>query len=153
MSIKYIDFLEEFKRLNDSEIFMSSSSTIEELFKDWLKKCNYPGAVDLDEQDIILIMDTERAKCLEERELAMSIIKKMDAKEFQTKVLNDTLPNFPRAIVGDKDYISGIIRDTCHAHIVLTEENLKNNIINYAEAHRYKIRFMETKDFKELCYY
>jgi hypothetical protein len=149
MSIHYREFLEEYyKCVKETD----SSKTLEEHFTEWIKKNKFPIAHAINEQDINRIIDEEREKCLEHRNVVMSAILEMDAKEFQTRVLDDTLPDFPRAIAGDKDYISGIMRDTCHSHILLTDEDFKKKIINYAEAHRNKIRFMDTADFKSICY-
>jgi len=154
MSIHYREFLEEYYRyIKESELFTDSPKTLEQHFIEWIKKNNFPIAHAINEEVVSCIIDEERQKCLEHRNLAMSAILEMDAQEFQTRVLDGTLPDFPRAIAGDKDYISGIMRDTCHSHVLLTEEDFKKYIINYAEAHRNKLRFMDTADFKSLCYY
>jgi hypothetical protein len=150
MSIHYREFLEEYFKV--SEVIADSSKTLEEHFAEWIKKNNFPIANAINEEDVNRIIDEEREKCLEHRNLAMSTIFEMDAKEFQTRVLDDTLPDFPRVIEGDKDYVTGIMRDTCHPHILLTDEDFEKNIINYAQAHRNKLRFMKTADFKSICY-
>lgn len=119
-------------------------------FKSWLIKNDYP---ELSQEEIINIIEKERINCKKQRDEAMDKILNMDAREFQTKLINGTLPDFPRAIEGDQDYPKGILRDTCHSHCLLSEEDFSRNIVNYAEAHRNKIRFMNTKEFVKLCYH
>jgi hypothetical protein len=152
MSIHYRQFLKEFRRIDEDKIFIDSPKTIEKYFRDWIKNNNFPIAHAINEEDVSRIIEEERQKCIEARKVALTIIFKMDAKEFQTRVLDGTLPDFPRAIEGDKDYTAGLVRDTCHPHVLLTNEDFERNIVNYAEAHRYKLRFMEIDDFKSLCY-
>jgi hypothetical protein len=119
-------------------------------FKSWLIKNDYP---ELSLEEIINIIEKERINFKKQRDEAMELILNMDAREFQTKLIDGTLPDFPRAIPGDQDYPNGILRDTCHGHYLLREEDFSRNIINYAEVHRKKIRFMNRKEFMKLCYH
>lgn len=119
-------------------------------FKSWLVKKNY---LELSLEEIIQIIEKEKIDCKIQRDEAMKLISNMDAREFQTKLINGTLPDFQRAIPGDQDYPKGILRDTCHSHCLLSDEDFDKKIVNYAEVHRSKIRFTNTKDFIELCYH
>lgn len=83
-------------------------------------------------------------------ELAMKEIHEMSAKEFQTRLLNGTLPYVPNS---QSPEIAGLPqRDTCHSKHLLSEDDFERGIMNYAEAHRDKLRFMSAQQFKKLCY-
>ena len=146
MNALYREFLDQM----DDECY---DVDVAEDFKQWLIKNNYPGA-ELSDKEVLDIVDKERINCKQIRDLAMTDIIEMTAKEFQTKLFDGTLPDFPRAVHGDVDYPVGLIRDTCHSHCLLTDDDFyRNNTNNYAEAHRDRIRFTSAKNFKELCYY
>jgi len=83
-------------------------------------------------------------------ELAMKEIHEMSAKEFQTRLLNDTLPYVPNS--QSPEIASFPQRDTCHSKHLLKEDDFEGETMNYAEAHRDKLRFMNAQQFKKLCY-
>ena len=86
----------------------------------------------------------------ETAELAMKEIHEMSAKEFQTRLLNGTLPYVPNL---QSPEIAGLPqRDTCHSKHLLSEDDFERGIVNYAEAHREKLRIMTAQQFKKLCY-
>ena len=82
------------------------------------------------------------------RDQAMKQIYSMSPREFQSRILDGTLPDFPRGP------IIGIIRDTCHKMRLLKEEefDLPDRPCNYAEAHKEKLRYISTEAFKQTCY-
>jgi len=82
------------------------------------------------------------------REKAMKEILEMSPKEFQTRLLDGTLPNFPR------ETPQILTRDTCHEKRLLTEKEFENPglIINYGEYHRNKLRYMSAKQYKYQFY-
>jgi hypothetical protein len=113
-----------------------------ELLEMWLEKMDRPGrraARGTEEPAIDILL----------REKAMEEIYKMSAKEFQTRLLEGTLPDFPRAAPP-----TGIIRDTCHEMRLLTDEDFEkpNRAANYAEANKGKLRYMSAECFKQNCY-
>lgn len=115
---------------------------LKERLEMWLEKMDSPGRKLLrgsDESAINILL----------REKAMKEIKKMSAKEFQTRLLDGTLPDFPR-----EEHPSGLMRDTCHFRRLLTEEDFARSeyIMNYAQAHKDKLRYMSADEFKQLCY-
>jgi len=77
----------------------------------------------------------------------MAEIMAMTSKEFQTRLLDGTLPEFMREKIDGK-----LLRDTCHGKNILTEEQLNANVMNYANFHRGKLRYMSTESYKELAY-
>jgi len=87
------------------------------------------------------------------RDDAMNIIHNMSPREFQKKLLDDTLPDFHITEEYDNDYPLGITRDTCHPHCLLTEDDFNNNIQNYAYVHRDILRYITKRDFIALAYY
>ena len=113
-----------------------------EMFEMWVEKMDRPGRKLARESDEPAIDILQRNKALRE-------INKMSAKEFQTRLLNGTLPDFPR-----EKPPTGLYRDTCHTRRLLTEEDfLKPQCIsNYAQAHKDKLRYMSADNFKYLCY-
>ena len=82
------------------------------------------------------------------REKAMEEILAMSAKEFQTRLLDGTLPDFPR------EPTPSLIRDTCHEKRLLTEKDFEHSklISNYGEHHRNRLRYMTTEEYKYDCY-
>jgi hypothetical protein len=113
-----------------------------ELLEMWLEKMDRPGrklarGTDESATDILL------------RENAMVKIFLMSPREFQTRLLDGTLPDFPR-----EEWPSGLIRDTCHEMRLLTEAEFDDNNRpnNYAEAHKGKLRYMNVEQFKQCCY-
>lgn len=84
----------------------------------------------------------------EVREKAMEEILAMSPKEFQTRLLEGTLPDFPR----EQPQI--LSRDTCHEKRLLTEKDFEHPelIINYGEYHRNRLRYMSAKQYKYECY-
>ena len=115
---------------------------LQERLEMWLEKMDRPGrklarGSDESAADILL------------REKAMREIEKMSAKEFQTRLLDETLPDFPR-----EKPPTGLIRDTCHEMRLLTEEDFANpnRASNYAEHHKSRLRYMSAETFKYDCY-
>ena len=114
----------------------------EELLEMWVEKMDRPGrklARGSDESAIDILL----------REKAMNEIYEMSAREFQSRLLDGTLPDFPR-----EKPPTGPIRDTCHTRRLLTEKDfLKPQCIsNYAQAHKDKLRYMSAENFKYECY-
>jgi len=99
------------------------------------------------QQQNIEIVENTKDKIL--RDLVMDEIYKMSAKEFQTRILDGTLPDFPR-----EDFPNGYQRDTCHEMRLLTDEEfeISNRVCNYAEAHKDKLRYLSVEKFKIYCY-
>jgi hypothetical protein len=115
---------------------------LQELLECWLEKMDRPGrklARGTDESAIDIL----------KREKTMKEIQRMSAKEFQIRLLNGTLPDFPR-----EKPPTGLYRDTCHTRRFLTEEDFLRPecINNYAEHHKDKLRYMSAECFKYLCY-
>jgi len=114
-----------------------------EMMEMWLEKMDRPGRMAARGTEESATDILQRAKAMEE-------IYKMSAKEFQTRVLDGTLPEFPR-----EEPPTGLIRDTCHEMRLLTEAEFENvhRPNNYAEAHKGKLRYMTTEVFKQNCYW
>jgi hypothetical protein len=115
----------------------------EELLEMWLEKMDRPGrmAARGNEEPAVNILL---------REKAMGEICQMSAKEFQTRLLDGTLPEFPREAPP-----KGLQRDTCQDRRLLTERDYRmpeGCICNYAEAHKDKLRYMSVDQFKQACY-
>ena len=115
---------------------------LQERLEMWLEKMDRPGrklarGSDESAADILL------------RHKAMRKIEKMSAREFQTRLLDGTLPDFPR-----EKPPTGLIRDTCHEMRLLTVEEFDNpnRASNYAEHHKSKLRYMSAEVFKYASY-
>ena len=82
------------------------------------------------------------------QEKAMEEILAMSAKEFQTRLLDGTLPDFPR------EQRPVLVRDTCHEKRLLAEKDFEHPelISNYGEHHRNRLRYMSTEEYKYDCY-
>jgi len=118
----------------------------EEMIEMWLEKLNRPGRLEsrdgkeVTKEDLMVMF-------AEQREEAMMEIMTMTTKEFQTRLLDGTLPEFVREKTN-----GGLQRDTCHGKIILTEEQFNLNVTNYANFHRDKLRYMSAESYKELAY-
>jgi hypothetical protein len=122
--------------------FLEQADGDSELLEMWLEKMDRPGrklARGTDESATNILL----------RENAMAKIFMMSPREFQTRLLDGTLPDFPR-----EEWPSGLIRDTCHEMRLLTEAEFEddNRPNNYAEAHKGKLRYMNVEQFKQCCY-
>jgi hypothetical protein len=108
----------------------------------WLEKMDRPG------RKLARGSDESVADILK-REKAMREIEKMSPKEFQTRLLDGTLPDFPR-----EKPPTGLVRDTCHEMRLLTEEDFANpkRVSNYAEHHKNMLRYMSVECYKYNCY-
>jgi len=115
---------------------------LKERLEMWLEKMDRSGrklARGSDESAIDILL----------RNKAMREIEKMSAREFQTRVLNGTLPDFPR-----EKPPTGLIRETNHEMRILTEEDFANpnRASNYAEHNKSRLRWMSAETFKYDCY-
>jgi hypothetical protein len=115
---------------------------LQERLEMWLEKMDRPGRK-------LARGNDESARDILLREKAMREIEKMSAREFQTRLLDGTLPDFSR-----EKPPTGLIRDTCHEMRLLTEEEFDNpnRASNYAEHHKSKLRYMSAETFKYDCY-
>ena len=117
----------------------------EDMLDMWVEKMNRPGrlaergGVEFTKEDWFRMIK-------EDRDNVMDQINAMNPYEFQTRVLNGTLPEFVR------EKANGLLRDTCHSRAVRTEEEFIRGMTNYGSVHRDKLRYMSVEDFKELCY-
>jgi hypothetical protein len=118
----------------------------EDMMEMWLEKLNRPGRLETRGGKEVTKEDLMKMFA-EEREEAMAEIMAMTAKEFQTRIFDGTLPEFMREKNNGK-----LLRDTCHGRNILTEEQLNSNVMNYANFHRDKLRYMSAESYKELAY-
>ena len=117
----------------------------QEMIEMWLERVNCPEFIEkrngekVTKQQVLEMIENERNN-------AMLEIEKMDPYEFQTRVFNGTLPQFIR------EKSKELQRDTNHSRVILTKQEFDNGLTNYGNAHRNKIRYMSTEEFKENCY-
>jgi hypothetical protein len=117
----------------------------QEIIEMWLETLNRPERIEkrngeeVTKQQVLEMIENERRN-------AMLEIEKMDPYEFQTRVFNGTLPKFIR------EKSKKLQRDTNHSRVILTKEQFDKGLTNYGNAHRNKIRYMTTEEFKENCY-
>jgi len=118
----------------------------EEMIEMWVEKMNLPGR--LEERNGVEFTKEDWFRLIkEERDNAMWQIHAMNPWEFQTRVLDGTLPDFVR------EKSSGPYKDTCHARRVLTKEQfLEGGMTNYGSVHRERLRYMYVDEFKMSCY-
>ena len=118
----------------------------EEMMEMWLEKLNRPGRLqerggkEVTKEDLLKMM-------AEDREEAMAEIMTMNAREFQTRLFDGTLPDFVR----EKNTVR-LSRDTCHPMRMLTEKDFELNCISYGDYHRDRLRYMSVEEYIEIAY-
>jgi len=118
----------------------------DEMLEMWLEKLNRPGRLqerggkEVTKEDLIKMM-------AEDREEAMAEIMAMNAKEFQTRLFDGTLPDFVR-----EKNTGRLSRDTCHSMRMLTEKDFELNCISYGDYHRDRLRYMSVEEYIEIAY-
>lgn len=116
-----------------------------EMLHMWLEKVNRPGRLaqrngeEITKEQLLEMIEQDRNN-------AMTEIEKMDSYEFQTRVLDGTLPEFIR------ETVKGIQRDTNHRREILTKKQFEIGLTNYGNVHRNKLRYISAEIFKKDCY-
>jgi hypothetical protein len=118
----------------------------EDMLEMWLEKLNRPGRLqerggkEVTKEDLLKMM-------AEDREQAMVEIMAMNAREFQTRLFDGTLPDFVR-----DNNPPRLSRDTCHSMQMLTEREFELKCISYGDYHRDKLRYMSVEAFIDMAY-
>lgn len=85
------------------------------------------------------------------REIAIEMIKKMEPKEFQTHLLNDTIPDFDRKFLGGPVPIP-LERQTNFSFRLLTDEECEEGELNQGYLKRHHLEFISLLSFKQKYY-
>jgi len=86
------------------------------------------------------------------REMAMKKINAMTPREFQEKLLTDTLPDFIRK-EQDISIPLELHRSTYHPYRKMTEEEFLEEDWNQGFIHRYELEWLSVLDFKLIYYH
>jgi len=79
-----------------------------------------------------------------QREAAMDWIMDMDSREFQDKLLNDSLPVFER----ENEEIGTLQRDTCHPYNIMTDKQHDAMSFNQGYLKRHHLRYKSVDNYK-----
>ena len=124
----------------------------EEMLEMWIEKLNRPSRIALrggKEMTIEEVKDFINEENKSERILALGEINAMNSKEFQDRLLADTLPEFVREEVPEYPKLD---RDTCHPFSLMREKDHEGKCFNQGYLNRDKLRYYSVKDFKSSYY-